>query len=167
MGPVEACACADHAWFPLNDAYVGLIDIGDQQLLGAGNWRAHKSGRGQLLYVYRPVQTMHGPRKEYLHRAVLKPRVGMYPDHVNRNGLDNRRSNLREATASQNQANSRTPTGASGVRGVRFHKGRWEARIQVGGVPCRLGSFATKEEAALAVGRERARILNNTPGPSR
>lgn len=70
-------------------------------------------------------------------------------DHKNRNGLDNRRENLREATDSQNMAN-RVGFGKHGYKGVfRQTSGRWAARVGPGS-DFYLGTFDTIEEAARA-----------------
>lgn len=81
-----------------------------------------------------------------MHRLIL-PGVKMV-DHINRNGLDNQRKNLRSATRSQNRANSITPVNnTSGYKGVvAMPSGRWKAQITGDS----LGTYATKEEAALA-----------------
>jgi hypothetical protein len=78
-----------------------------------------------------------------------------YPmtDHINGNGLDNRRANLRPATGSQNNANSRLyKNNTSGFKGVYWlrRRRRWCARIGIGGQQRYLGYFDTPEEAARA-----------------
>jgi hypothetical protein len=73
-------------------------------------------------------------------------------DHVDHNKLNNRISNLRAATKSQNGANMRMRNrNTTGVKGVSpHHKGRFRARIMLNGKETNLGSFATLEEAAKA-----------------
>ena len=78
----------------------------------------------------------------------------MQVDHINGNGLDNRRCNLRLVTHSQNQMNRRgaQANGTSGVRGVSFNKaaGKWVAYIQAEGKHIYLGKFADKGSAVAA-----------------
>ena len=72
-------------------------------------------------------------------------------DHINRNGLDNRRNNLRPATKSQNSANQRPRSnGTSQYKGVFLKKttGRWGTRIKADGRSVHLGYFADEIEAA-------------------
>lgn len=72
-------------------------------------------------------------------------------DHVNGDGLDNRRSNLRIVSSTQNRWNAKVRSDCrSGLRGVRQQQGRWIARILVDGRRRSLGSFSTAEEAAAA-----------------
>jgi hypothetical protein len=71
-------------------------------------------------------------------------------DHANGVCDDNRLTNLRPATMSENQQNRRTPgTNTSGFIGASFNKqrGNWTAQISVNGKRHRLGSFRTPEEA--------------------
>lgn len=71
-------------------------------------------------------------------------------DHINRNGLDNRLSNLRVATSGENQRNiGLRSDNKSGYKGVHFHKksGRWRAQIWVAGKGYTLGLQDTAEEA--------------------
>lgn len=74
-------------------------------------------------------------------------------DHINGCRTDNRPANLRPATSTQNAHNARTAcTNRSGYRGVLRNKrsGRWNARIEVGGVIRHLGTFETAEAASAA-----------------
>lgn len=74
-------------------------------------------------------------------------------DHANRDGTDNRLCNLREATRSQNIANTkRRSSNISGFKGVSWSKnaGRWVAFIRIGGRSKYLGYFDTPESAHAA-----------------
>lgn len=77
---------------------------------------------------------------------------GLYIDHRNGNGLDNRRDNLRRATMSQNIANQFPRGGSSKYKGVCRSKrsGGWLAQICVNRKSIYLGRFGTEEEAARA-----------------
>jgi hypothetical protein len=74
-------------------------------------------------------------------------------DHINHDGLDNRRSNLRPVTPAQSAANRRPQIGSSSrYKGVQWStRGRkWSAVINVAGRRRYLGLFVDEEEAALA-----------------
>ncbi len=73
-------------------------------------------------------------------------------DHVNGDGLDNRRANLRITTRAQNLANSGGREGSSTYKGVSFESqtSRWKAQITVDGRNRSLGRYDTEEEAATA-----------------
>jgi hypothetical protein len=73
-------------------------------------------------------------------------------DHINHDGLDNRRGNLRPVTTIQNQQNRRPRAIASSkYKGVCRHRDRkWLARICINGTQYHLGLFVTEEDAALA-----------------
>jgi len=86
-----------------------------------------------------------------MHREVLSlPRGnGLYVDHINGDGLDNRKCNLRVANHSQNHMNERLRCdNKSGFKGVtRITRGGWQATITAAGKTLYLGSFATPEAA--------------------
>ncbi len=85
-----------------------------------------------------------------MHRLILDAPVDMQVDHINGNGLDNRRANLRLVTASQNSCNRRLSiVNTTGFKGVSFHKGRglYQASIRLDGRLRFLGRFQTPEEA--------------------
>lgn len=124
-------------------------DAGDKR---AGD-RAGIWGGGGYMYIQ-----VNG--KHYrAHRLIYLYHHGHIPkqlDHIDRNQLNNRIENLREATTSQNCANAKISTGgASRFKGVTFRKEsnrrkRWVAQIGINGRPKTLGIFLTQEEAARA-----------------
>lgn len=73
-------------------------------------------------------------------------------DHINGDKQDNRIENLRRATHSTNQVNTKDRPSASGIRGVRLvdKTGRWACRVYKDGAEIRVGTFATLEEATAA-----------------
>jgi len=89
------------------------------------------------------------------HRLVWLYMTGKWPlteiDHKNLIIDDNRWSNLREATRSQNKYNrTKQSNNRIGLKGVSSHRNKWRAVIQVNGKQKNLGSFATKEMAYAA-----------------
>lgn len=88
-----------------------------------------------------------------MHRVLMQPKKGEWVDHKNHNGLNNQRHNLRIATPSQNNSNTRLKkTNTSGFKGVREMRdrprpNRFSARIQVNGKQIHIGLYFTPEEA--------------------
>lgn len=86
------------------------------------------------------------------HRLVFLFMTGKWPiadvDHINMNKVDNRWCNLREATQSQNNANTRKrKNNTSGYKGASWHGSGWRAQIHVSGKHICLGTFPSPEEA--------------------
>lgn len=72
-------------------------------------------------------------------------------DHKNRRPADNRWDNLREASPSENRANTAANrNNKTGVKGVYLHRGRYDASVRVRGKLIHVGCFATVEEARIA-----------------
>lgn len=89
----------------------------------------------------------------FAHRLAWAMFYGEWPegqiDHINGVKDDNRISNLRIATNTQNSYNSkRTSKNKTGFRGVRYRLGRYDASCSVNGEPVHLGRFDTAEEAS-------------------
>lgn len=81
-------------------------------------------------------------------------RDGFFVDHKDHDGLNNRRSNLRWATQSQNCVNtSKLARGVSGFRGVSKMRNKWHAAVNVSKKRIHLGTYVTAEEAAKAYDR--------------
>jgi hypothetical protein len=116
------------------------------------------TARERIAYV-----RCHRPRSdsyEFLHRMILNAPKGVTVDHVNHDGLDNRRANLRVATLQQNCWNQRpSKSSTTGFRGVRRNSGQrrkriWLARISDhDGKVINLGHHDTPKAAARAYDR--------------
>lgn len=141
------CECGDHVWVKLNKWGVTLVSPEDSALLQERSWSLH--GQGAWSYA-------HAGRRGSIHRLVMQTAAGQYVDHINHNGLDNRRDNLRLASRRQNDANRLKSKSAKtsrfkGVNGMpRAHDIGWYARIRVNYRTSHLGIFDTEEEAAIA-----------------
>lgn len=138
----------------LGSCGVAIIDEADAELVLADRWTIAR--RWRSLYAmrqYRPGQT------SYMHTLITG--FGR-TDHINGNGLDNRRVNLRPATHGQNVCNMVAHRdGTSRFKGVSWNKSRrlWIAVIQSKGCQHRLGWFAD-EVAAAKTYDEAARTLH-------
>ncbi len=130
---------------PLTQGKVALIDDEDWPLVAGFKWYAHRNRR--TMYV----EHCDGRFNVKLHRLITSAAPGVEVDHRNGDGLDNRRSNLRVATRSQNRCNGITRMNKSGYKGVTVRSsGRCHAVVTVQGRRLFLGSFSTPEDAARA-----------------
>lgn len=97
-----------------------------------------------------------------LHRFILNPPDHMQVDHVNHNGLDCRKANLRLCTHAENMRNRRGAkrTSASGVRGVYWvdAKNRWRGEVIVNKKRYRTSYFSDIRDAAVAVEELRQKL---------
>ena len=129
-----------------------VVDIGDAAEAGRHNWSLKRCK--QTSYAYTNVRSEGGKfRTLTLHQVVLgHPWV----DHIDGDGLNCRRSNLRPATPSQNGKNQRKRRGSytsrfKGVyRRVYPRAPGWRAQLKTDGGVVYLGAFPTEELAALA-----------------
>lgn len=132
---------------------VSIVDDEDYEWICRHSWRAGRTSKG-VPYVRRNFYLDGAYKTVYLHRAIAKAPPGLQVDHANWDTLDNRRSNLRVCTQSQNNANSwRSKPPASGFRGVYAITKRvdlYEAVINLNGKAIRLGRFVRPEDAAVA-----------------
>jgi hypothetical protein len=133
---------------PLSRGKFALVDPEDFPAVSALNpWFAERSGPGRW-YAARNARREDGRRKLLrLHVFLTGFRL---TDHINQNGLDNRRSNLRDASPAINMRNVRPrSTNYSGHVGVSYCRqtGLWKARVGWSGGEKWLGRFRTPEEA--------------------
>lgn len=83
--------------------------------------------------------------KNVFMHALILGKKGFVTDHINGDGLDNRRSNLRSTDRATNRINTTT-----GKRGVYNRGRRWVAQLRIGGKLLNLGSFETYSLALVA-----------------
>jgi hypothetical protein len=134
----------DLAYIPLSDSEnpeYAVIDREDLKIVGKYTWCKHQAGYAQ--------GSLDGKRP-LMHQLIMGYK-GI--DHLNGDGLDNRKINLRYGPQYLNVANiglSRHNT--SGYKGVSWDKkkGKWAANIHLGNKKYFLGFFETKEDAAIA-----------------
>ena len=111
-------------------------------------------------YAFRVIKGEVKNRIVYLHRAILDATSGIEVDHINRDGLDCRRKNLRHATRLQNILNAGPrKNGASKFKGVEANRKKWRARIRLDGVRVNLGTFDTEEQAALVYNKHAKKLF--------
>ena len=139
------------AYITLSRGYVATIDAIDLPLVGHLKWWA--SSEKYTVYAVHS-QWINGKKRGLrLHRVIMRAPDDMFVDHINGDGLDNRRANLRIATASQNQHNKRKyNNNKSGFKGVSWHNSgkKWCAQIRLNGKSIYLGLFDNPEDAHAA-----------------
>ena len=143
---------------PLTKGYTAIIDAIDVPLVEGRSWAAKESGTTNVYAVcsFRIGKGRgHGvgkTRNLLMHHAIIgSPLPGSEVDHINHNGLDNRRSNLRFVDKSGNALNRRWFPRESGLpKGVRRDGRCFQAAIKIRGAMRFLGSFKTPEAASNA-----------------
>lgn len=129
------------------------VDDDDWSRLQRYTWHVVRPD-GRKCYVRSHIRDESGKQRTvYLHRLVMNAGVGQEVDHINGDGLDNRKENLRFATRQENCRNSPKRAGTlSQFKGVyRDPKsGRWRAYIRVNYRMIWLGYFESERDAALA-----------------
>jgi len=126
-----------------------LVDEEDYEYLNQFKWHLHSGG-----YVNRNQKYKVKPQKTYMHREIMGLPEGKSIDHINGNKLDNRKSNLRIVTKSQNMRNQKKSSNRTsiykGVSQILNRSKKWQAKIKFGGKTYRIGEYFTEQEAALA-----------------
>lgn len=139
---------------PLSQGRVALVDDADFEWLSQWKWHVYSPpGRTGVHALAHTTVRKNIYRKIKMHRLILGAKEGDFVDHIDGNGLNNQKSNLRFCTKSENGMNRGAPTtNSSGFKGVSWakSKNKWEAYISLKGIRKHLGRFTTKEEAALA-----------------
>jgi len=130
---------------PLSKNAVAIVDDADFDYLSKFRWCLNGSG-----YAVRSA-IVDGKRKHiFMHREVGNIGVGLLGDHINRNRLDNRRTNIRPVSHSGNARNRGLRSiNTSGLIGVSFDKrlGKWRSFISINGKNKAIGCFSAKEDA--------------------
>lgn len=148
------------AYVPLTWDMEAIIDAADVGLISGRNWHTRKS---KVTFYARGNMCRPGKwRLIFMHRLIMNAPDDLMIDHINGNGLDNRRCNLRFADKYQNAANRRPNKNKGDVpKGVSLEaaSGRWKAGIEVRGKSIFLGRFSSPEAAGAAYREASARYF--------
>lgn len=129
----------------LTQGKFALVDDEDFLELSKFKWSYDGNYARRAIYI-------NGKQKIIrMHRLLANTPKGMDTDHINRNKLDNRKSNLRVCSRSENKINQNMLSkNTSGFIGVSWSKPlkKWVARISIKNKKTHIGVFNTKEEAA-------------------
>jgi len=147
-----------------------LVDDADFAYLDQFVWRA-RDNYGRTRYA---VRGRYKASTVIMHRMIMDAPEGVEVDHIDGNGLNNQRSNLRLCSSSENKWNGckRNWNGKStlskykGVTSIRYKKKdgtvriRWVAQIRHNWKPIYIGMYDTEEEAAEAYNEKAVELFN-------
>ena len=136
-----------------------IVDDGDFEWINGYKWCAVKGG--ETYYAVRGEERGGIQRKFSMHRQIMEAPQGLEIDHVNHNGLDNRRGNMRLCTRGQHVRRCRPiKNKSSKYKGVRWDKdiNKWRAGITLHNKSIHIGVYEDEKEAAGAY-NERAKWL--------
>jgi len=136
---------------PLTQNQYAIVDDENYDFLNRWKWHAVRDGN--TFYAVRKSKTINGKRKTIrMHRVIMNPPNNMDIDHINHNGLDNQKVNLRVVTNQQNQMNRRlyrnTSSFFKGVSRNKLNK-LWQASIEYNGKSINLGYFEEEIDACI------------------
>ena len=149
----KAQAVPECAEFYLGNGLFAICDWCDFNSVKSFKWNSTSlDSRVQWAWAHDVENGGEKRKKVAMHNIIMKPSEGFIVDHINGNGLDNRRSNLRIVTRQQNTFNSVHKGGTSKYKGVALDKesGLWRAYIAKDGKRTWLGRFPDELSAAIA-----------------
>lgn len=135
----------------ISQGKIALVDDDDFQYISSFKWAVCKSCK--TFYAIRYARNARGHQTSIsMHRTIMTPPIGMEIDHINGDGLDNRKENLRFVTHRENMQNYHKPDKTSKFPGVTWDKRdkKWIARIRVGKKRFTLGYFDIEIDAVNA-----------------
>jgi hypothetical protein len=144
---------------PLTQGKFALVDDADFEELSKHRWCAAKDHCYNRWYACR-AEKINGQYKTIkMHRLIMNTPKGMHTDHINHDGLDNRRINLRVCTNQQNLFNHQKRQNCSSkYKGVIWEVNKWTARIKYNNKSTRLGHFDNEIDAARAYDENAKRL---------
>ncbi len=148
---------------PLTKGKFALVDAEDYYRLAQFNWHA-KLGSTTMYAARRD-----GGKMIKMHRLIMDAPDHLVVDHIDHNGLNNCRGNLRLCTTAQNSRNMFSNNGStSRYKGVCWHKKRkkWSATIQFNKKSYHLGYFEDEIKAAKAYDKQAAEYFGEFACPN-
>ena len=130
-----------------NDRGIALVDNEDYEMLSQYKWRIMRNN-----YALTTIKFNNKWITKKMHRLIMNEPKGMQIDHIDNNGLNNQKNNLRIVTHSQNMMNKHKRWGVSKHKGVSFFKrdNNWRAYISINKKQIHLGYFNFEIKAAMA-----------------
>jgi hypothetical protein len=140
---------------PLTQRKYAIVDPDDYERLNRYRWCALRRKNGYYAGRTASVHSRDRGRYILMHRAIIDPPYPLVVDHINRNGLDNRKANLRAVTQAQNVLNGvrkKRANSHSRYRGVSRHirRKKWAVQISYNGKHKTVGYFENEIDAAKA-----------------
>lgn len=136
----------------LSQGQCAIADYADYERIKEYRWYASAVKSGKFY-----VHSSAGKPKKMLHRFIASAGRGHIVDHINRDPLDNRKCNLRYASHSLNNHNSKA-YGKHGYRGVSKNRDAWVATISQNNKHKVFGRYGNKIEAAIRYDLEAIKI---------
>lgn len=133
--------------------FEAVIDDDDYVLVSQYKWCIYDSAKNNSKYATTNTKRSDGKyTTTSMHRLILGANPGQIVDHIDMDGLNNRKKNLRFVDRQGNSANRKSMRGSSSkYKGVtRFRGNRWRAQVNAGGRVRHLGCFLKEEHAARA-----------------
>ncbi len=140
-------------YIPLTQGKVAIVDDLDFKKLNRFKWYFEKSGYAGRDFKGKTIR---------MHQFIMNTPKKLHTDHINGDGLDNRRDNLRLATVAENTRNQKIrKDNTSGYKGVSFNKNRqkWQSYINYKCKMIHLGFFTFPEYAALKYNFEAKKLF--------
>lgn len=139
-----------------NNKGIALVDDEDYEDVNKFKWHILPNGSG--VYYAQTCERIKNGNKTIqktvlMHRIIMKNLKNEFIDHINFNGLDNRKCNLRMCDKSNNCMYKRktTKNKSSKYKGVTWHfTNRWAAQIECNNIHIHLGMFEKEDDAATA-----------------
>lgn len=130
-----------------------IVDDEDYANLSQWKWHCGSHGYAVRTEYFGIIDGKSKTKKVLMHRVIARTPEDMEVDHIDRDILNNRKSNIRNVSSSQNKMNRQHQTrGRSQYKGVYWHgqRNRWAVQIKANGTRIHVGLFDSEIDAAIA-----------------
>ena len=137
----------------LSKGFVAQVDDEDFEYLNQFKWYVYID----RVYRYALRRDNKSRKRIKMHRVILNAPDNILVDHIDHNGLNNQRNNIRLCTNTQNQWNMKGRR--NGFKGVSIENNRFRAAIKYQSKTIHLGNFKTEEDAAKAYDKKATELF--------